>query len=155
MVKPGGFYLNEGEAVPEQKVDVPVAKAPAVHEAPVAHSDLSQIAVVKTLMPAGGTYRGVLLHTPSAPDQDKLFYKEKAIVAYMAEKGIKERKDLTSEDHAAIMQMPDDFEADVAAADKFLRDNNLPGKLDESIFAFRNKVSGAQTPAAEGSQTVQ
>ncbi len=156
MVTPGGFYLNEGEEVPPQRVEIPLSPeeqnlAPQVFQQPA----VAEIASVRLLMPADKAYRGVLLHMASAPDQDKLFYKERAIAEYMAAKQIKERKDLKPEDNAAIMQMPDDFEADVAAADKWLRENNLPGKLDDSIFAFRNKASGAQTPTAEGSQTVQ
>jgi len=160
MIKPGGFYLNEGEEVPPQKQDIPQAELPAepVRTDIPAQSPAAEpsIAVLKLLFPPDKTYSGVLLEMPSAPGQEKLFYKEKAIAQYVAAKGI-ERKDLTPEDNAAIMQMPDDFEADVAAADKWLRDNAMAGKLDESIAAYREYLTQAAAKIASdgGSQTVQ
>jgi hypothetical protein len=157
MVKPGGFYLNEGEDVPPQSVAIE-EPAPVVRtDIPAQNVPSPQIAVLKLLFPPDKAYRGVELHMPSAPGQDKLFYKEKAIAAYMAEKQIAERKELKPEDHAAIMQMPDDFEADVAAGDKWLRDNNLAGRLDDSIFAYREyqTQAAAKIASEEGSKTVQ
>jgi hypothetical protein len=166
MVKPGGFYLNEGEEVPPQSFSIPSlgedgARLLAVSAEVSAKNNsaihVAEIAVLKLIFPPDKAYRGIELNMPSAPGQDKLFYKEKAIAAYMADKNIAERKDLTPVDHAAIMQLPDDFEADVAAGDKWLRDNNVAGKLDDSIFAYREyqKQASAKIASEEGSQSVQ